>query len=40
MPLQPVYDTSKWDHLSNIAFADPDFATPGKIDLLLGADIH
>ena len=40
LPLQPVYDSFKWDHLSNLTLADPDFATPGKIDLLLGADIY
>ena len=40
LPLQPVYETAKWDHLSNITLADPDFAVPGKIDLLLGADIY
>ena len=39
LPMQPVYGTSKQDHLSNITLADPGFATPGKIDLLLGADI-
>lgn len=40
LPLQPVYNHSNWDHLSDITLADPDFATPGKIDLLLGADIY
>ena len=40
LPLQPVYNHSNWDQLSNITLADPDFATPGKIDLLLGADIY
>ena len=40
LPLQPVCDASKWDHLSNPHQADPNFAIPGKIDLLLGADIY
>ena len=40
LPLQPVHDHSGWHHLSNITLADPDFATPGKIDLLLGADVY
>ena len=40
LPLQPVYNSSQWSHLSNITLADPDFATPGRIDLLLGADIY
>ena len=39
LPLQPVYNSSKWEHLSNLTLADPKFAKPGKIDLLLGADI-
>ena len=39
LPLQPVNNASEWKHLSNITLADPDFATPGKIDLLLGADV-
>ena len=29
----------KWKHLSNIRLADPDFGTPGSVDLLLGADV-
>ena len=40
LPLQPVYGTSKWTHISDLNFADHDFATPGKIDLLLGADTY
>ena len=39
LPLQPVRNHSDWDHLSNITLADPDFATPEKIDLLLEADV-
>ena len=30
----------KRDHLSNLSLADPDFGIPGKIDLLLGADVY
>ena len=30
---------TKWKHLSGIQFADPDFGSPSKIDLLLGVDI-
>ena len=40
LPLRPIYDHSGWHHLSNITLADRDFATPGKIDLLLGADVY
>ncbi|XP_048481700.1 uncharacterized protein LOC119691997 [Plutella xylostella] len=32
--------TSNWTHLDNIKLADPDYFTPGPIDLLLGADIY
>lgn len=30
---------SKWNHLSNITLADSTFNVPGKIDLLLGAEV-
>ena len=40
LPLQPVYNSSNWSHISNLSLADPDFGTPGRIDLLLGADIY
>ena len=40
LPLQPVYGTSKWTHISDLNLADPDFATPGKIELLLSADSY
>ena len=28
-----------WDHLNDIPLADPDFATPFRIDVLLGVEI-
>lgn len=40
LPLQPVHGSSQWSHLSDLALADPDFGMPGRIDLLLGADIY
>ena len=40
LPLQPVYNSSNWNHISNLSLADPDFGTPVRIDLLLGADIY
>ena len=40
LPLQPVHMDPQWSHLSGLALADPDFASPGRIDLLLGADIY
>ena len=39
LPLHPVALDQKWHHLSGIRLADPDFDTPGKIDILLGVDI-
>ena len=40
LPLQPVYNGSNWNHISNLSLTDPDFGTPGRIDLLFGADIY
>ena len=39
LPLHPVPFNPKWNHLSGISFADPDFGSPARIDLLLGVDI-
>lgn len=39
LPLRPVPLDTNWHHLSGIKLADPDFGTPGSIDLLLGADL-
>ena len=39
LPLHPVSSHVRWDHLSGISLADPDFASPGRIDLLLGVDV-
>ena len=39
LPLKSMQLDTKWKHLSDIQFADPDFGSPGKIDLLLGVDI-
>ncbi len=39
LPLRPLSLDSNWHHLSGIKLADPDFGTPGSIDLLLGADL-
>ena len=40
LPTHPIkYDSSKWTHLSDISLADPDFDTPGRIDILLGVEV-
>lgn len=33
-------DLKNWSHINNLKLADPSFHLPGKIDLLLGADIY
>lgn len=38
LPLASV-DASQWNQVSNLLLADPTFGTPGKIDMLIGADI-
>ncbi|EZA59660.1 hypothetical protein X777_16731 [Ooceraea biroi] len=38
IPSEPI--TYSWEHLQGLPFADPDFAIPGPIDLLLGANIY
>ena len=35
----PVPFNCKWKQLMDISLADSDFGTPGKVDLLLGADV-
>ena len=39
LPSNPVTFNPKWKHLSHIPLVNPDFRTPGNIDLLLGADV-
>ena len=39
LPLQPIPFDLTWNHLSDISLADPDFATPSKVDLLLGVEV-
>lgn len=31
---------TQWPHIQGIKLADPSFATPGKIDLILGANVY
>lgn len=37
-PIQPV-DPSRWSHINNLSLADPDFARPAPVDMLLNAEI-
>ena len=37
VPLHPIALVLKWNHLSDLKLADPEFRTPARIDLLLGA---
>ncbi|KMQ89359.1 gag-pol polyprotein precursor [Lasius niger] len=39
IPAQRVASTS-WSHLVDLPLADPDFAVPGSIDVILGADVY
>ena len=39
LPLHSVPFDLKWDHLSDLQLADPDFGGPGRIDVLLGIAI-
>ena len=39
IPPAPVHP-HHWHHLDNLELADPTFATPGPVDILLGADVY
>ena len=39
LPMQPIHCDHGWKHLKGLRLADPDFGKPGRIDLLLGADV-
>ena len=39
LPLHPIPLALKWDHISDLELADPEFRTPARIDLLLGAEV-
>ena len=39
LPLHPIPIALKWDHLSDLELADPEFRTPAWVDLLLGAEV-
>ena len=39
LPLHPIPFALKWDHLSDLELVNPEFRTPARIDLLLGAEV-
>ena len=39
LPVTPVSKHRNWTYLEGMQLSDPGFDTPGRIDLLLGADI-
>ena len=39
LPLEPIPADIKWEHILYQKLADPDFRTPARIDLLLGAEV-
>ena len=39
LPLQPIPLNQTWSYLAGLQLADPNFGSPGKIDLLLGVEI-
>ena len=39
LPIEPIPAALKWEHLTDLKLADPDFRTPARIDLLLGAEV-
>ena len=38
-PLNAIPIALKWDHISDLEVADPEFRTPARIDLRLGAEV-
>ena len=40
LPIQQVHFDPKWSHLKGLPLADPDFGTPGRVDMLIGADVY
>jgi len=39
LPLHPVPLDPKWHHLAGIGLADPDFGSPGPVNVLYGVDV-
>ena len=40
LPCSNVKFNQGWSHLKKVELADPEFGTPAKIDLVLGADVY
>ena len=40
LPTQDLSSIPNLPHISHLTLADPDFHTPGRIDILLGADVY
>ena len=38
LPTLPVSPVTRWRHLSDLEFADPEYGTPAKVDILLGGN--
>ena len=39
LPVMPVPFDRDWKHLSGLRLADPEFGTPGHVDILLGVEV-
>ena len=39
LPTHPIPFNSQWNHLKDLALADPEFGMPSRIDVLLGVDV-
>ena len=39
LPQHPILSDLRWDHLSDLQLADPDFKTPSRVDILLGSEV-
>ena len=39
LPTVPVSSVTRWKHLSDLEFGDPDYGTPARVDILLGGKV-